>query len=330
MHDKKKKPVILINGIVQKEIVPALSPYFEIKQWTKSPIMPLDILEKEIPFADALILAYNSKLPSNIIEKGKNLKIIVQHFVGYENVDISACTKYNIPFCNTSSASINTVAELAIAFIFLASRHIIECNQYVKNGDWLNKKASDFLFGYDINGATLGILGMGKIGFSIAKKAQNLGMNILYHNRRRHLELENNKLKFADLNFLCQKSDIIVNVLPSSKQTYHMISMENFRQMKRNCIFINVGRGDTIVTEDLISALEKKYISQAVLDVFEVEPLDNRSVLSNLPNVICTPHIGSNTEKTRLKKSEITIQNILNFFSNKELIDCVNPEVLKK
>lgn len=324
-----KKPIVLINGKVQEEIVPALEPYFEIHQWKKEGIMPLDVLEQEIPSADALILAYTSTLPSNIIEKGTNLKIIAQHFVGYENVDVDACTKANIPFCNTASASIDTVAELAISLMFASSRHIVDCAQYVRNGEWIKNNSYDFLSGFDIKGSTIGILGMGKVGFSIANKAQALGMNILYNNRHRRPDVENNTLNFADLDTLYKQSDVIMNVLPSNDSTHHFINLSSFKKMKPTALFINVGRGDTVVTDDLITALKEKYIAQVALDVIEEEPISADHPILKMPNVIITPHIGSCTEQTRLRKSQITIQNILNCFAHKPLIDCVNAKYLK-
>ncbi len=325
----QKKPVVLITGKVQKEIVPALEPYCEIQQWQDKGIMPLPELKEKIVNADALILAYKSKLPADVIAKGKNLKIIAQHFVGYEDVDVEACTKYGIPFCNTASASVDTVAELAIALMFASSRNIYNCVQYVKSGDWAVKKSYDFLSGFDVKGSKLGILGMGKVGLAIAQKAQGLGMSVLYHNRHRRIDVESANLQFADIDTLYQYCDVVVNVLPATKETYHYITLESFKKMKKSALFINVGRGDTVKTEDLVTALREGDISQAALDVIEGEPIDENHPLAEMPNVIITPHIGSNTEQTRLKKSQITIKNILNCFEHKQLIDCVNYRALK-
>lgn len=324
-----QKPIILINGQVQKEIVPALKPYFEIRQWEKDGLMPLEILKDEISSADALILAYRSVLPGEIIRQGKHLKIIAQHFVGFEDVDIQACTDCNIPFCNTASASTDTVAELAISLMLASTRNIAACNQYVHNGEWASGNSYNFLFGCDVKNATLGILGMGKIGLAVAKKAQGLGMNVLYNNRHQRKEVENETLNFADLDTLYHESDVIINVLPASNSTYHFVDLTAFKKMKNTALFINVGRGDTVVTEDLITALKNNYIAKAALDVVENEPIGKEHPLALLPNVIITPHIGSSTEQTRLRKSEITIKNIINCFNHKPLIDCVNISDIK-
>lgn len=322
-----EKKVVLITGSVQKEIVPALAPYFNVRQWRGDGVMPLTELEKQIGSADALMLAYHSKLPAAVIAQGKQLHLIVQHFVGYEDVDIAACTQYGIPFCNTASASVHTVAELAMALMFASSRHIVDCAGYVKNGGWRRREKYDFLYGFDIQGSLLGVLGMGKIGYAIAQKAQGLGMKVLYHNRHRRCELESNMLQYAALPELYRQADVIINVLPSNADTYHSVALASFRQMKHTALFINIGRGDTVVTADLITALQMGEIGGAALDVAEQEPLPADHPLLQLSNVIITPHIGSDTEKTRQRKSAIAIQNIFNCFSGKPLIDCVNPEV---
>ena len=323
------KPVVLVNGQVQKEIVPALQERFEVRQWDGEGIMPLDVLAKKIESADALVLAYKSVLPGEVIRRGRKLKLIAQHFVGYEDVDVAACTQCSIPFCNTASASSDTVAELAIALMMALSRNILLCDAYVRRGEWAEDRNYDYLYGQDAKGMTMGVLGMGRVGYAIAQKAQGLGMNVLYNNRHRRLEVESETLNFADIGTLYTQSDIVVNVLPASPDTYHFVDAAAFAKMKDTALFINVGRGDTVATEDLITALKNKDIAQAAVDVVEGEPLAKDHPLLSLPNIIITPHIGASTEQTRLRKSQITIQNVINCFTGEPLIDCVNERSLK-
>lgn len=323
------KPVVLINGRVQKEIVPALQERFEVRQWSGEGIMPLDVLAKEIESADALILAYKSVLPGDVIRRGRRLKLIAQHFVGYEDVDVEACTQCRIPFCNTASASSDTVAELAIALMMALSRNILRCDAYVRRGEWAEGRNHGYLYGQDAKGMTMGILGMGRVGYAVAQKAQGLGMNVLYNNRHRRFDVESETLDFADIDDLYARSDIVVSVLPASPDTYHFVDADAFAKMKNTALFINVGRGDTVATEDLIAALQSGAIAQAAIDVVEGEPLAKDHPLLSLPNIIITPHIGASTEQTRLRKSQITIQNVINCFAGKPLIDCVNERSLK-
>lgn len=321
-------PTILITGKVFKEIVPMLTPHMEIRQWQNKGTMPLDLLEKEIANADGLILAYGSQLPESVIQKGNRLKIIAQHFVGYEHVDIGACTALGIPFCNTASASANTVAELAMGLIYSSFRNIPACHNYVYRGEWATSERRPFLSGTDLYGSTLGIVGMGRIGLAINNQAQGCGMKVIYHNRRPRTDDAKRNLRFASLDELYAQSDVIVNVLPSTAATKYFFTLNAFKKMKSTALFVNVGRGDTVKTDDLVTALETGIIAQAALDVVDPEPLPANHPLLNLQNLIITPHIGGSTKQTHLRKAYQTAENILNCFSGKPLKDCLNPEVL--
>lgn len=318
-----RRPVVLVTGRVNKDIIPMLEPYCDIRHWTKSDAMPLNELQRAIPEAEALVVSYRSRLPREVICQGKQLKIIAQAFVGYEHVDIGACTEMGIPFCNAAGPSINTVAEMAMALTFASARNIAACDRYVREGLWEHRTKFPYLFGFDLQGAVMGIIGMGRIGMALAEKAAACGMEVIYHNRHRR----QGSLQYVSLEDLYRQADVVVATLPSTPETYHLISGPAFAAMKESALFINVGRGNTVDTAALVQALQKGEIAQAALDVVEEEPLAGKHPLLQLPNVIVTPHIGSNTRATWTQKSRQTVQNILNRFAGKPLRDCVNPEV---
>lgn len=328
----QKKPIILINGRINRQVLPLLeqSEAFEIRDWKKSTVMSEEETKEAIVDADALIVSYRSIISRDVIAAGKNLKIIVQPFVGYEDVDVAACTEFGIPFCNTGSQSTDTVAEMAMALIFASARNITRNNQYAHSGDWSSGKKVPFLFGWDLHGAVLGILGMGHIGFSIAKMAQGCGMKVLYHNRHPRKDADHNHLIFVSEAALYAQSDVVVNVLPSTAATKHSIDMSVFRQMKKTALFVNVGRGDTVKTEDLVTALQQGEIKQAAFDVVDPEPLPSNHPLLTMENVIITPHIGGSTNKAWKQKGYAAAQNILDYFAGNPLHDCINPEVFQK
>lgn len=321
-----KKTIVVVTGKVQPEIIPALEKYCEVHPWRGEGVMPIEVLDKEIREADGLVVAWKSVLRQETLQKQNKLKIIAQHFVGYENVDVEACTAQGIPFCNTASASINTVAELAMALLFSLARHIVPCTLYVARGDWEHKVKYDYLWGKEISGSTLGILGMGRIGTAVAQKAQCLGMHVMYHNRKRYPELH--AFQYASLTDVYKDCDFIINTLPSTRETYHLVDWEAFETMKKSAFFINVGRGDTVNTSDLIHALQIGQIRGAAIDVAEAEPISIENPLITVPNLLITPHIGSETWETHIRKSELTVNNILHGIFGGPLIDCVNPEVL--
>jgi len=321
-------PIVLVNGKINSNVVPLLKPYCEIRQWQESDIMPIEKLIEFIPEADALIVAYRSKITNEVIRQGKHLKIVAQAFVGYENVDIDACTACGIPFCNAISASTNSVAELAMTLIFASARNLVLSNRYVCSGQWKEYKQTQNSLGIELQGATLGIIGMGRIGVTIARKAQGCGINVIYHNRHLRNDIEAEHMQFVSKEDLYHMSDVIVDVLPSTSETHQIIGMADFVAMKSSAIFINVGRGSTVQTNALLEALKHGEIAGAALDVVDVEPLPSNHPLLLLPNVIITPHIGGRTHSAWINKAKQTAQNVLNSFEGKPLQDCLNPEVL--
>lgn len=329
MVNNKTKPLALITGTINNEVVPALNGFCEIRQWTKSAIMPKAEIIKAIAEVDVLIVAFKSIIDKDVLTAAKNLKIVVQPFIGYESVDVAACTAKGIPFCNTASQSAASVAELAMALIQMSARNLPECMNLVKSISWHEGYRPPFTFGQELQGMTLGILGMGHIGSHLASIARGYGLHIIYHNRHESKNIMPDLAKYVDINTLFKNADFLVNALPANQDTVHYVDKQLFQFMKSTSVFINVGRGNTIITDDLVEALQKKYLSKAALDVTDPEPLPINHPLLHMPNVILTPHIGGSTATCWRAKGQEAAENIIRFYMGQSLKDCLNPEVLK-
>jgi Lactate dehydrogenase and related dehydrogenases len=206
----------------------------------------------------------------------------------------------------------NTVADLIFGLIISSARRISELDKYVKEGNWKQEDEKN-LFGLDVHHSTVGIIGMGRIGEAVAKRAKlGFDMEVLYYNRSRKHDVENRLgAKYCDFQSLLQKSDFIVLMTPLTKDTYHLIDFEEFNMMKKTAIFINASRGETVNEEALIEALKNNKIFGAGLDVYDSEPIDSENLLLQIPNVITLPHIGSAVEKTRLDMAMRAAENLV-------------------
>lgn len=292
-------------------------------------------LIKKIKGKDALLCLLTDKIDKEVLSSAPNLKIVANYAVGFDNIDIDAATKKNIFITNTYGVLSETVAEYTIALMMAVSKRIVESDKFTRAGKY--KAWGPLLFlGQEIKDKTLGIIGSGRIGFSVAKKARGLGMKIIYNDLLKNKEFEKKyNAKFFKLNDLLKKSDFISIHIPLTPKTRYMINSKQFKLMKKNAILINTSRGQIVNEKALISALKNKKIFAAALDVFECEPkitCDAKALvqLKDLDNVILTPHIASATIETRNKMSEIAAQNIIDYFKGKIPKNVVNKNVLKK
>jgi len=257
-----------------------------------------------------------------LLEAAPNLRVISQSGVGYDSVDVEACTKKGVPFSNTPGVLVEATADLTFGLLLSAARRIHEGYEKVKQGDW------ETVFGVDLFGKTLGIVGMGDIGSAVARRAKASGMNIVYHNRSRKHEAEK-ELDAVYLSFeeLLQTADCIVCLVPLSNESKGMFGEAEFKAMKNSAYFVNAARGGLVDTEALYEALKNEEIAYAALDVTDPEPLPADHKLLQLSNVLVTPHIGSATYETRNRMADLAVQNLLLGLGKKPLVTCVNEEV---
>ncbi|WGS64957.1 2-hydroxyacid dehydrogenase [Marinitoga aeolica] len=261
---------------------------------------------------DALITLLSDKIDEEVIKAGKGkLKVISNYAVGYNNIDVDAAKEAGIYVTNTPGVLSDATADLAWALLFAVARKIVESDKFVREGKFVGWRPKLFL-GYDIKGKTLGIIGMGRIGKEMAKRAKGFEMNVLYYKRNKLSEIEEKELgvKYATLEELIKNSDYISLHTPLTDETYHLLDEKEFSMMKPNTIIINTARGPVINEKVLIKYLKEGKIAGAGLDVYEEEPKVPQELIE-LDNVVLTPHTGSATYETRDNMAKMVAENVI-------------------
>lgn len=279
----------------------------------KIPISEIKLREK-IKEIDGLICFPYDKINKETIEFAKNLKVISTYSVGFDHIDTEYTKKKKIRVGYTPEVLTDATANLAFSLLLDISRRVSEGDRIIRDGKWKEIYGAFDYVGVDLQGKTIGIFGLGRIGKTLAKRAKAFDMKIIYHNRKHISKTEEEKLnvKYVSFEKLISQSDFISIHVPHTKKTNHLFNMKILKKMKKSVIVINTSRGKVINEKDLVTALKKKIISGAGLDVFETEPIKKNHPLVKLQNVVLAPHIGSSTKETRAKMVEITIKN-LNF-----------------
>jgi len=279
--------------------------------------------------ADGLFTLLNIPIDKTILDKAPKLRVVSNMAVGYDNIDVGACTARGIPVGNTPGVLTDGTADLTMALLLTIARNLNPAHQDARNGLWKTWTPTGWL-GADLKGAHLGIIGLGKIGEAVAKRALGFGLKILYYNQKRKLETEKSLgVIYSPLEELLRESDFVSIHVPLTPGTRHLINAERLQWMKPTAILINTARGGIVNTTDLITALEKKWIAAAGLDVTDPEPLPPDHPLWKLPNCFITPHIGSATRYTRKRMAELACENLIAGLENRTLPYCVNLEVYK-
>lgn len=267
--------------------------------------------------ADAVIPLLSMKFDRELIEAAKNLKIIANYAVGYDNIDLDAAREKGIVVTNTPDVLTDATADLTWALLLSVARHVIEADKFVRAGKF--KGWGPFLFlGQDFVRRTIGIIGFGRIGQAVAKRAQGFDMRILYHSRSRKMDVEEKlRARYVDLEELLRESDFVTLHTPLTEETYHMIGEKELRMMKSNAILVNMARGPVVDEKALIKALSERWIYGAGLDVYEKEP-EVPKELVELDNVVLLPHLGSATYWTRNTMSKIAAEAIVKYLRYRE------------
>lgn len=315
---------IVVTKKIFPEVLAKLAHQCEIKLWEKAAPIPQDTLSEWLHDAEGLFstgVLINDKLLAN----APHLRVIAQTAVGYDNIDIDACTARRIPVGNTPGVLVEATADIAFGLVLNAARRIPDAAQFVKSGQWTS--SSRFPLGVDLYGKTLGIVGMGSIGAAVARRAYACGMKIIYYNRHRRTDENSLNATYCAFDELLAQADFILVLVPATAETRGMFGRMQFAAMKNTAYFINVARGSLVDTEALVEALETQQISYAALDVTDPEPLPAGHRLLKLPNVLITPHIGSATIETRMAMAMLAADNLLAGLNKKPLLTCVNESV---
>ena len=328
------KPQILVARAVFPEVVERLSEFFEVDANSQDLALSQAELIQRLQGKVGAFTAGSVRIDAEVLNANPQLRVVANMAVGYNNFDVPACTARGVLCTNTPDVLTETTADFGFALMMAAARRITEAEHYLRRGEW-QKWFYDQLMGSDISGATLGILGMGRIGQGIAKRgAHGFGMKVIYHNRSRlsdALEAEC-RATHVSKQTLLQRADHLVLVLPYSAESHHAIGAAELAQMKPTATLTNIARGGIVDDAALAHALANGQIAAAGLDVFEGEPALHPALLK-LSNVVLTPHIGSATLSTRLAMANLAADNLI------AALGCgpnagrpptpINPEVLK-
>ncbi len=282
-----------------------------------------DEIIKQAKDCDVLFCLLSDKIDKRVIDALPNLKGIVNYAVGYNNIDIEYATEKNIAVTNTPGVLTETTADLAWALIFSIARRVVEADKFTRSGKFVGW-APELLLGGDIFGKILGIIGAGRIGKAVAKRASGFGMKVLYTSRSSKISQEN--CERVELDFLLENSDFVSLHVPLTNETKHLITKHEFEIMKPTAYLINTARGAVVKESDLLEALRTKQIAGAGLDVYEKEPRLIEG-LTELSNVVLLPHVGSGTLETRSAMGFICVRNIQAILDGELPPDLVNKDL---
>lgn len=279
-------------------------------------------LRTKIENIEGLICFPYDKIGSDLIDAAKNLKVISTYSVGFDHIDIQQAKRKKIRVGYTPEVLTDATADLTFSLMLDVVRRVSEGDRIIRNGKWRQIYGAYDYVGMDLQGKTLGIFGLGRIGSALAKRAKSFDMKVIYHNRK---PISKNKekslgVKYVMFDKLITQSDIISIHVPHTKETNQLFDMKIFKKMKNSAFLINTARGKIVNEKDLKIALNKKIIAGAGLDVYESEPISEKHPLTKIQNVVLTPHIGSSTKETRAKMAEITVQNLILGISGKKPI----------
>jgi D-3-phosphoglycerate dehydrogenase len=300
----------------------------DVQVWLDEMPPPRDELLRAVADIDGLLALLTDRVDGELLDRAAKLRVISNMAVGYDNIDVPACTNRGVLVTNTPGVLTETTADLAFALMLAATRRLPEAERAARDGRWRTWHPS-FLLGRDVHGATLGIVGLGKIGQAVARRARGFGMRILYSNPDPNPGAAREAgARYVTFDELLAESDVISVHAPLTDETRHMFDDEAFARMKPTAIFVNTARGALVDEAALQRALESKRIAAAAIDVTEVEPLPLDSPLLGAPGLLITPHIGSATVDTRTKMADLAVDNLIAGLAGERPLFPVNPEVL--
>jgi gluconate 2-dehydrogenase len=319
------KPKVLVTREVFNEVLDYLSQYFEVTSNQSDVPFDPETLAMRLSDKEGALITLSDRIDATLLLRCPNLKAVCNIAVGYNNIDLEACTKAKVMATNTPGVLDDTTGDFTWALILAAARRVTEAEAYLRNGQWDGWKLKQFL-GLDVHHATLGIFGLGRIGQVVARRAIGFEMKVIYHDvRRAASEIEQAcRASFVKKEELLAQADIVTLHVPYSSATHHLIAEKELKQMKPTAILINASRGGVVDDSALIEALRKEMIAGAGLDVFENEPKLNPGFL-DLKNVVLAPHIASSSKATRLRMAMLAAQNLVAALTGKTPPNLLNP-----
>jgi lactate dehydrogenase-like 2-hydroxyacid dehydrogenase len=300
----------------------------EIKVNPHDRVLTRQELEEGVKWCDALMCQLTDTIDDSLLALNPKLKIAANFAVGYNNIDVKAATARGVPITNTPGVLTETTADLTFALLLAMSRRIVESDKYMRAGKY-KSWAPMLLLGSDVHSKTIGIVGFGRIGYSVAQRARGFNMKVLYNDIEEKSYAKEFDAKLVSLETLLKESDFVTLHPFLDNASNHLIGEAQLKMMKPTSFLINASRGPVVDEKALVKALKAKVIAGAALDVYEREP-EFEPELAQLDNVVMVPHIGSATIETRNAMGSLAANNIVARLKGEKLLSCVNPEVLQK
>jgi len=323
-----KQTVFITRPVPQKGLDMILNdPNIRAEIWENDLPPPRNVLLEQVKGIDGLYCLITETIDDELLEAaGPQLKVVSEMAVGYDNIDVAACTRRGIPLGNSPGVLTEATADLAIALLLGTARQVVVAAEAIKAGRWLTWEPMGYT-GPDVHGSTIGIIGLGRIGLAVARRLSGFNVRLLYHNRTPTPAADEVGATYVDLDTLLAESDFVSLHCPLNPKTRHLINAERLRQMTPTATLINTARGDVVDQDALVEALRDGVIAYAGLDVTTPEPLPVDSPLLELPNAIVLPHIGSASIASREKMATMAAENLLAGVKGERLPNCVNPSV---
>lgn len=309
------------------DVVERLGAAGEVWLWEEDRPVPAGRLRAQVARADGLFCMLTDAVDAGLLEAAPRLRVVSQMAVGVDNIDLAACTARRIPVGHTPDVLTETTADTAMALLLASVRRIVEGATFVRDGHW-RRWEPELLLGGDLSGTTLGIVGLGRIGGAVARRAAGFSVRLSYTGPNRKPELERRLgASYRSFEELLGTSDHIVVTAPLTAATRRLIDGRALSLMKPTATLVNVSRGPLVDTDALLSALQSGRIARAALDVTDPEPLPADHPLLGLPNCLVVPHLGSASVRTRLAMAALAVDNLLAGLAGRPLPACANPDV---
>ena len=322
------KPKVLVTRHVYAEAIDILKAHCDVEYRDSAYGFSPDQLLRAVRGKQAIVCQLTDHINAAVMDAGRELKVIANVAVGFDNIDIPAATERGILVTNTPGVLTDTTADFAFALLLAAARRISEADRFLRAGRW-HEWEIDLMSGHDIHGQTLGILGLGRIGHGMARRASGFDMRVIYHDAVRATPDEEREmgLSYVDKETLFREADFVSIHVPLTESTTHFVGAAEFALMKPTAILVNTSRGPVVDEKALASALKEGRIASAGLDVFEAEPVVDPGLLE-IDNIVLVPHIASASIKTRTRMCTMAAENAVAVLAGRSAPNPVNPEVV--
>ena len=324
------RPRVYVTRRLPQPALDIIRPIADFTLWDREDVPPSrQVLLREVTQVDGLLSLLTDRIDGEVMDAAPRLRVVSNFAVGFDNIDIPAATQRRIVVTNTPEVLTETVADFAFCLMLAAARRLVEGDRYARDGKWKTWEPL-LLAGQDMYRATLGLIGLGRIGSAVARRAKGFEMRVMYYDPFRREDLEQSlQIEYRPFTDVLRQADFISVHVPLSEQTRHLIGRDQFSMMKPTAVFVNTSRGPVVDQQALAEALAARRIFAAGIDVFEREPVPTDDPLLAKGNAIVAPHIASASIPTRIRMATLAAENLVAVLQGKRPPNPVNPEVLK-